>query len=205
MIIGLCGFINSGKGTVADILSNKHDFIKESFANSVKDAVSVIFEWDREMLEGATPESRAWREQPDVWWSDKFGRPFSPRTALQIMGTEAGRNSFHQDLWIYSLLRRMHNTMDYVIADVRFPNEIKAIKQAGGKVFHIQRGPLPDWYADACKTNKLNDWSGIGQQMLKYSDIHYSEWAWCGMSNDGVIHNNSTLEDLEKKVDLILQ
>ena len=68
MIVGLVGFIGAGKGTVADILVEKHGFIKESFANSVKDSVSVIFGWDRSSLEGDTPESRRWREQPDEFW-----------------------------------------------------------------------------------------------------------------------------------------
>ena len=54
MIIGLCGLIGSGKGTVADILVDEHKFEKISFADKVKDAVSVLFDWDREMLEGET-------------------------------------------------------------------------------------------------------------------------------------------------------
>ena len=51
MIIGLVGFIGSGKGTIADLLVERHGFFKESFANSVKDACSLIFGWDRAMLE----------------------------------------------------------------------------------------------------------------------------------------------------------
>ena len=38
MIIGVVGFIGSGKGTVADILVEKHGFVKLSFADAVKDA-----------------------------------------------------------------------------------------------------------------------------------------------------------------------
>jgi len=203
VIIGLCGFINSGKGTVADILINKN-FIKESFANSVKDSVSVIFGWDRNLLEGDTPASRNWRESQDDFWSKKFGKTFSPRMALQIMGTEAGRNSFDSNLWIYALERRCDPNKNYVIADVRFPNEIKMIKESGGKVYHIQRDEFPIWYADACFTNSLYNWSGDVQQMVKYPDVHYSEWAWCGIPNDGVIYNNGSLEELKNKVELIL-
>jgi len=87
MIIGFVGFIGSGKGTVADILTHKYGFNKESFANAVKDACAAIFLWDRKMLEGDTKESREWRETPDPWWSEKLGREFSPRLALQLMGT----------------------------------------------------------------------------------------------------------------------
>jgi hypothetical protein len=108
VIIGLVGFIGSGKGTVADLLVERHGYNKESFAGSVKDAVSTIFGWDRTLLEGDTIKSRAWREEPDAWWSKRMGKEFSPRLALQLMGTEAGRDIFHTDLWIYSVERRIN-------------------------------------------------------------------------------------------------
>jgi ABC-type glutathione transport system ATPase component len=66
-IIGIVGFIGSGKDTVADYLVNFHRFKRESFANSLKDAVSQVFGWDRELLEGRTQESREWRETKDEW------------------------------------------------------------------------------------------------------------------------------------------
>ena len=67
MIIGVCGFIGSGKDTIADYLTNFHGFRRESFANSLKDAVSMVFGWDRTMLEGRTKQAREWREQVDPW------------------------------------------------------------------------------------------------------------------------------------------
>ena len=48
MIIGICGFIGSGKDTIADYLVNFHEFRRESFASSLKDAVSAVFGWDRD-------------------------------------------------------------------------------------------------------------------------------------------------------------
>ena len=83
MIIGLCGLIGSGKGTVADILVDEHKFEKISFADKLKDAVSVLFDWDREMLEGETSESRFWREQEDTFWTKETGRKITPRLVLQ--------------------------------------------------------------------------------------------------------------------------
>jgi hypothetical protein len=206
-IIGLVGFINSGKGTVADILVNNHSFIKESFANSVKDAVSVIFGWDRNLLEGDTIQSREWREQPDSWWSNKMGKPFSPRYALQLMGTEAGRDVFHTDLWIYSVERRINPNKNYVLADTRFPNEVKMIRDLGGKIIHVKRGPDPEWYQTALIENTtheddqwiLEDHNNLMHQ--KYPNVHFSEWAWIGQEIDLVIENNGTLEDLHNKID----
>ena len=79
MLIGVVGLIGSGKGTVSDRLAEKHGFRKDSFAKSLKDAVSSMFNWDREMLEGKTESSRHWREQPDKFWSEKFGKEVTPR------------------------------------------------------------------------------------------------------------------------------
>jgi len=196
MIVGLVGNIGNGKGTVADILVQKHNFIKESFANPVKDAVSVIFGWDRALLEGDTPESRKWREQPDLWWSNVLDKSFSPRVALQLMGTEAGRDVFHSDLWILALQKRCNSNMNYVIADVRFPNEIKSIRDGGGKVFRVKRGTDPEWHHVASQSNEC--------MKLAYPEVHYSEWAWVGKQIDGTIENNGTLQDLEDNINNIL-
>ena len=198
MIVGLVGFIGAGKGTVADLLVDRHDFEKESFANSVKDAVATIFGWDRALLEGDTPESRAWREQDDKFWSEKLGKPFSPRLALQLMGTEAGRDVFHPDLWVHTVLRRCENAPyhNYVIADVRFPNEIKAIRKAGGVIVRVRRGPDPDWYDNAYAVN-------MGKT-VDPPTAHYSEWAWVGSEIDFEVNNNRTLEDLIERVDLLV-
>jgi hypothetical protein len=64
MVIGLVGFLGSGKGTVADTLK-LYNFIPESFSNPLKDAVAIIFGWDRSLLEGDTKESREFRETVD--------------------------------------------------------------------------------------------------------------------------------------------
>ena len=212
MIVGLVGFIGSGKGTIADLLVERHDFVKESYANSVKDACATIFGWDRQMLEGVTPESRVWREQDDLWWSKQFGKPFSPRLALQLMGTEAGRGIFHPDLWVHTVMRRCEQAPwnDYVIADVRFPNEIKAIVDSGGKVIRVRRGPDPEWYQCAHTQNTTPEdkqWLLEDRQELmeqKYPDVHFSEWAWIGSYYDVVMDNNCSLEELQIRVDKLV-
>ncbi len=63
MIIAISGLIGSGKDTVADYLVNLHEYRRESFAGNLKDGMSAIFGWDREMLEGRSKSSREWREQ----------------------------------------------------------------------------------------------------------------------------------------------
>ncbi len=195
MIIGICGFIGSGKDTVADYLVNFHEFRRESFASTLKDAVSAVFGWDRTMLEGRTKEAREWREQVDPWWAARLDMPtLTPRWVLQYWGTEVCRKGFHDDIWIASLENKLRNSKDHVvISDCRFPNEISSIKNAGGKIIWVQRGELPDWYDTAIAANQGHNWAF---QDLKMRKIHASETAWVGTDFDVVLDNNSTIDDL---------
>jgi hypothetical protein len=205
VIIGIVGFIGSGKGAVGDLLEQK-GFVKDSFAKPLKDACAVMFGWPRDLLEGNTEESRQWREQPDEFWSEKVGKKFSPRLALQLLGTEAGRNVFHKDIWVNSLLKRVGNK-NVVITDVRFKNELIFIHKNNGIIVRVKRGPEPDWYQDAIIFNKGDRYIGwaLAKERLKQKGIHQSEIDWVGSEFDYVIENESTLEELGKKVDDLLQ
>ena len=198
MIIGLCGFIGSGKDTVADYLVNFHEFRRESFASTLKDAVAAVFGWDRTMLEGRTKEAREWREQVDPWWAAKLDMPtLTPRWVLQYWGTEVCRKAFHDDIWIASLENKLRNSRDnIVISDCRFPNEIESLKRAGGNIVWVQRGTLPDWYTDAVSANQGNN---VGLNAMKMRKIHASEWAWLGSDFDVVIDNNGSIDDLYRQ------
>lgn len=204
MIIGFVGFIGSGKDTAADYLVNFHGFRRDSFANTLKDAVAAVFGWDRTLLEGRTKEAREWREQVDPWWAERLGMPnLTPRWVLQYWGTEVCRQSFHDDIWIASLENKMRKTGDnIVISDVRFPNEIKAIHNAGGIVVRVKRGDDPEWYKDACDVNagdKCLNYSRAKSRMEKLN-IHASETAWCGQPIDVTVSNNSTIDDLYNQI-----
>ena len=208
MILGICGLIGAGKDTIADYLVNIHEFRRESFANTLKDAVTHVFGWDRELLEGRTKQSRAWREQRDEWWSDRLGMDVTPRWVLQFWGTEVARRSFHDDIWIASLENKLRTiTDDVVISDCRFPNEISAIKSAGGRVIRVVRGPDPDWYPLALAVNegqKNITWSWAKMQLEKFN-IHASETAWIGTAFDAVIENNSSLDALYQQITHLVQ
>jgi hypothetical protein len=203
MIIGFVGFIGSGKDTAADYLVNFHGFRRDSFANTLKDAVAAVFGWDRVLLEGRTKEAREWREQRDEWWSDRLGKDITPRHILQYWGTEVCRQGFHDDIWIASLENKMRKTGDnIVISDVRFPNEIKAIKSAGGQVVRVIRGADPEWYQDAWNMNQgptNMSWS-ISKMRMEQRGIHASETAWIGKGIDLEIDNNGTIDDLFSQI-----
>ena len=201
MIIGVCGFIGSGKDTVADYLVNFHEFRRESFANTLKDAVAAVFGWDRTMLEGRTKTAREWREQVDPWWADRLNMPnLTPRWVLQYWGTEVCRRGFHDDTWIASLENKLRNSSDnIVISDCRFPNEIASIRRAGGRIVWIKRGALPEWYDAAVNVNRGPDgnmmWSS-SKTKLESTGIHASETAWVGTKFDAELDNNGSIDDL---------
>jgi hypothetical protein len=192
MIIGVCGLIGSGKDTIADYLQNIHQFRRESFAHTLKDAVAHVFGWDRELIEGRTRESREWREQVDPWWADRLNMPnLTPRYVLQVWGTEVARRGFHDDIWIASLENKLRTTQDdIVISDCRFPNEIAAIKRAGGRVIRVQRGPEPTWYGTALEANQ-HPQPNASTNILRELGIHPSETAWVGTQFDAVVDNNA--------------
>ena len=211
MIIGICGLIGSGKDTIADYLQNIHQFRRESFAHTLKDAVSCIFGWDRELIEGRTRESREWREQVDPWWAERLKMPhLTPRYVLQVWGTEVARKSFHDDIWIASLENKLRKTHDdVVISDCRFPNEIKAIRNAGGIVIRVKRGPDPAWYELAEIVNRgptrNTEWR-LSKNRLEEYKIHASETGWIGTKFDAIIDNNADgLDNLYRQIkDLVI-
>jgi hypothetical protein len=201
-IIGLVGFIGCGKGTVSNILVNDYGYIEDSFASTVKDVCSSIFGWPRHLLEGDTLESRQWRDTVDIWWSKNLNiEKFTPRKALTMLATDVIRNNFNKDIWYLSLLNRMRNFTNtkIVISDARFINEIKFIKDNGGKIIRIKRGPEPDWYQLALDTN-----IGKTSAMHDRTDIHESEWQWIGSDFDYIINNDGTIDNLKKQINDIL-
>ena len=212
MLIGICGWIGSGKDSVAQYLVDNYDFQRESWASTLKDSVSNIFGWNREWLEGLTSESRAWREQVDPWWAERLNIPhLTPRWVLQQWGTEVGRTAFHNELWIASLENKLRdNKKHVVISDCRFPNEVKSIKKQGGIVIWVRRGPLPEWYDCALKemtTPEDQQWILEDHEELmgqKYPHVHASEYAWVGTNFNAVFSNDGTLDDLYLQVDQLV-
>ena len=209
IIIGITGLIGSGKNAAAEYLISQHNFKHMSFAGTLKDAVSAIFGWDRDMLEGLTPEARAQREVVDEWWSNRLSTPnITPRWVLQRFGTEVCRRNFHEDIWVASVENQIQkSTQNIVISDCRFSNEINVIKGLGGSTIRVERGENPDWYSDAVLLNAHEVHDSVkdhAKARLERNGIHASEYSSVGLDYDYFVNNNGTLVQLYQQLDSIV-
>ncbi len=195
MVIGICGLISSGKDTIADYLIKEHNFQKISFADKLKDSISAMFDWDRELLDGKTAESREWREKVDTYWTNEIGREITPRLVLQLFGTECMRNGFYDGIWVSLTKKKILDNpgINYVIPDTRFPNEAKMLYEINGEVWRVKRGEDPAWFTE---------YKVLG---VEPKDVHPSEWAWAQTKFKHIINNNGTVPELKNQVqDLLL-
>ena len=176
MLIGLNGFKQSGKSTVAAYLTEKYHFEELAFANSLKDSVAALFDITR------TDVERYKDMGADVTLAGKI-IPF--RTFLQRFGTEMARDTWDQDFWVDRILpntlpQRWHADKLVVISDVRFHNELRRIRQFGGYTIRIER-------------------SGID------SDKHGSEIKPNANYIDYTINNDGTLTGLYAQAEAIIE
>jgi hypothetical protein len=203
--------MDSGKGTLGDVLVNKYGYRQDSWARPLKDAASKIFGWERPLLEGDTKESREYREQVDIFWSQALSDPlFTPRKALQLLGTEASREVFGDSIWTSSLVNRWNkaNRVDTVVTDCRFRNELECIRNNGGVVVRVTRGPEPDWWGliEDYNLGRLPDEEIETVRTLRNSGKlpHVSETDWVGSKFDHIIVNDGSLEDYHHQIDHLI-
>ena len=204
-VIGLSGFAGAGKSTVAEYLVRQHGFVRLSFAAAVKDIAAAAFAWDRQRLEGATPQDRAWREQSDDFWSERMGKPFTPRYALQYIGTDLFRTHMLPSIWadlVVAKIRQLGPEVNIVVDDVRFVNEREALRAEGALFLLLRReqfsSPLHAAMWDTARRGQF----GVG--IDKPITIHPSEWDWLRdltVANDAVIVNQGSYDELYAVVD----
>ena len=189
MIIGITGLIGSGKDTVANLFVER-GCTQDSFAAPLKDVCSSIFGWDRNMLEGDTVESREWRETQDNFWTRETGRTITPRLVLQEFGTDCMRHGFDDGIWVSLVKQELvkYPNKNFVIPDVRFPNEANMIKSIHGEVWRVKRGQDPVW---------MRMYQDIG---VEPKDVHESEWRWANVDFNNVIYNDLGIDELKSQV-----
>ena len=127
--IGFSGLEGAGKSTAAQFFK-KHGYFRNSFASPVKDAVAYLFSLPRQLLEGATPSSRAWRTEH----IDSLG--MTPKKALQLFGTDVCRH-INDRVWVEMFTETCQDFT--VVDDLRFLNEISACTEMGFVTVRIVR------------------------------------------------------------------
>jgi len=128
--------------------------------------------------------------------------PFTHREFLQKLGTEAVRDGLHPNTWVNALFadykqnRRKTDDEEYVteypnwiITDMRFPNEFEAVKKREGICIKVERFDK----SDTRKFNEVPNWN------------HPSETALDSFTFDYVINNSGTIEDLVVEVQKMLK
>lgn len=179
-IIGITGRKFSGKDTIADMLVKDYGYIKLSYATPLKESCRVIFNLTTEQLYGNQKES------VDDYWK------VTPREILQFVGTELFRDRIGEllphigtDIWVKSVIRTIDANPDsrFVISDVRFPNEVKALQNMdNSKIWRVCRDIESHKYEEHASENQI---------------------ATLLVDND--IKNNGTLVDLKLQIMELLQ
>ena len=131
MIIGLSGYAQSGKDTVAELLCLNYGYTRMSFAEPMRDAIytlnPIVFNLNSRVAD--LVDEHGWdvaKANPEV------------RRLLQVFGTDIGRNKFGENFWVQQAFDKLESDK-VVFSDVRFPNEAKEIQQYGGQVWRINR------------------------------------------------------------------
>ena len=192
-IIGITGYKRSGKDTIADYLVKHYGYKKLSFATPLKHICKYLFDLTEKELNGE------YKEFPVYRYNNK-----STRQLLQFVGTDLFRDQLGkfinsvESVWVSFLRREIKKSWSdsnflrklftseerYVIADVRFQDEVDFITEFGytdGKVIKVVRK---------------------GKDGKKYSnDKHKSEQVDKLKDITMDIENKGTLEELYKKVD----
>ena len=112
------------------------------------------------------------------------------REVMQYVGTEIFRRMY-RNVWVDSTIRQVYaeDSLFAIIADVRFPNEVRGVKDAGGKVIRFTRNPFNDMHDSETALDKDNfDWSEfdvvIDNQDMTINEQNaatlkvITEWGW---------------------------
>lgn len=161
LIIGVTGFAGAGKDTVGGILQANYGFKRLALADPIKDMLSVI---------GVDCHTRKTKDE----YNPRFYT--SPRRLMQTLGTEWAREMIHPDFWISILKDKMKEAVarDYVITDIRMPNEAAWIRSVG-QLWFVKRDSAT-------------------------AATHATEHGLASQRGDVILDNNGSFEDLTARV-----
>jgi len=181
--------------------NHKHWEIKK-YAGKLKEIACILTGCTLEQLE----DQEFKKLQIGLDWGMTY------RELLQKLGTEAMRNGLHENVWVNALyadykakwvptgdsvaeedVSLEKEYPNWIITDMRFPNEFDAVNVRGGITIRVNR-PTKDLFG-----NNVN-----AQLPLTIMTQHPSETALDNHNFDYVIDNNSSVLDLIVKVREIL-
>lgn len=158
MIIGLSGYAQVGKDTVANYLVENYGFVKVSFADPIREALYKLDPKIRlDELSGVSLANAV----DHLGWEEVKKLSPDARELLQRLGTEVGREMFGKDFWVNQGLLRAKEHDNVVFADTRFMNEADAIRANDGQVWRITKpgqGPVNDHPSEVALDNYRFDW-----------------------------------------------
>lgn len=87
-----------------------------------------------------TPTHLKWEDMPTITNKSGF---MTGREVMQYVGTNLFRKMYN-NVWVDATIRRIQdeNSTTALITDCRFPNEVKGVQDAGGKVMRLTRNPF---------------------------------------------------------------
>lgn len=150
-IIALSGYARAGKDEAAKVLCEEHGFIQVAFADKLREMLYQLDPWvvgyNKEINQN---QIRALHAIIDEFgWNGYKETIFGPeiRRLLQRLGTEAGRQTLWDSIWIDAALTGLPDDAKVVVSDARFFNEFDAVRARGGYIWRIERegvGPAND-------------------------------------------------------------
>jgi len=190
-ILGIAGNKGAGKTTLAGNLSvaTSGQCVPMALADPIKDICIDVLGLRREQCHGTeddknTPTEYKARQLPAE--GSAGNAILTARQVMQRLGTEVFRR-IDPLIWAKALLRRASRLLPddiAVVHDVRFPDEARAINDAGGKVIWLNRGIKGDGHASETSMTlhspelavlyadmPAGELSGIVLEKLK-------EWGW---------------------------
>lgn len=259
MIISISGKLGSGKDTVGEIvqiITNSPHFTDEAvlsfigreklnpkwevkrFADKLKDIVCMLLGCTREQLEDREFKEKELGEEwvnskDDVYYGKFLSERYSPRSLLQLIGTNLFREQILNNIWVNALMSEYKPLVSYqgvllglgmsdvqmekigksveaeypnwIITDMRFPNELKAVEDKKGITIRVNRisscecGNSTDWIYSTIKDGS-NRYCRKCNQKQTIKNEHASETALDNAEFDYTIDNDGTLLELVGKV-----
>lgn len=159
MIIGLSGYAQVGKDTVANYLIEKYGYRRVAFADPIREA---LYKLDPKIRIDEMVGASLANAVDHMGWEEVKRLSSDARELLQRMGTEVGRNIFGADFWVNQAFKNVSSTDKVVFTDTRFLNEADHIRSYYGQVWRINKlnhGPVNGHYSETALDAYNFDWS----------------------------------------------